>query len=445
MYRFLNHNRLPFLPLYPEKIRFSDREQAEYLRFSGADVPMPQKGGEKLGKIVVKACEYSPEKRYQRPHELRADLEEIYKEISDESIECKVENVPTFSSHYTATGDEEQTINIFRTAVPSMTSSSERSLGVSEIKEIFEPKKIAEIDASADTGDKGNTGNTGTTNAVTVDGNTSINAKQDYEIESITSMTPPKSKGKGGRAVALVLVFMIAVAGAFYVYLKAPNDETTNFVGMTEEDTVAMLEEKGIDYTLHHKYNDEYNSGKIYKQTPDSIKDLEKGENVSLYVSKGKDTRVEMPYLVGMKKSEATDTLDKLKLKYEIKKKYSTKHKKGRICKQSKKKGKKLQPGDEVTIWVSKGKKSSKSSSSSNSSSSSSGSSGTQVSYVTVPSVTMYTKSDAISMLQNKGLGYSVVTVSNGYPEGIVTGQSVGSGRSVQKGSTITIYVDNGE
>ena len=78
---------------------------------------------------------------------------------------------------------------------------------------------------------------------------------------------------------------------------------------------------------------------------------------VVLYVSKGKDTRVEMPSLLNLKKSEATESLDKLNLKYTIKKKYSTKYKKGCVCKQSKKTGAKVKAGTTVTVWISKGAK----------------------------------------------------------------------------------------
>ena len=89
-----------------------------------------------------------------------------------------------------------------------------------------------------------------------------------------------------------------------------------------------------------------------------------------------------------------------------------------------------------MTVWISKGPKPKEQDTNSTSSTSS---------YVSVPSVTMYTKSEAIAKLRNQGLNYSVTYVSEGYPEDIVTRQSIGSGRSVSKGTTVTIYVDNGE
>lgn len=412
MYRFLNHNRLPFLPKYPEKIKFSDREKAEFLRFSGADVPLPQKGGAELGNIVVKACAYSPEKRYQKPHELRAELEEIYKHIPEESIECKVENIPSLSGHYIATGEEERTINIFRTAVPSMKSCAEKSF-------VEQPEEISPIQEAI------------------------AEIQETMPEEPAGSEERDESKGKGGKLWILLLLVLLAGAGVVYGYFMSPNNGVPDFVGMKDEKAIEILKEKEIQYKIHRYYNDDFDKGKIYKQSPESRTEVNEDTKVVLYVSKGKDTRVEMPSLLNLKKSEATESLDKLNLKYKIKKKYSTKYKKGRVCKQSKKTGAKVKAGTTVTVWISKGAKPKKQTT--NNSSSSGGAGSTQSSYVSVPSLTMYTKSEAIAKLRNQGLNYSVSYVSEGYPEDIVTGQSIGSGRSVQRGTTVTIYVDNGE
>lgn len=440
MYRFLNHNRLPFLPKYPEKIKFSDREKAEFLRFSGADVPLPQKGGAELGNIVVKACAYSPEKRYQKPHELRAELEEIYKHIPEESIECKVENIPSLSGHYIATGEEERTINIFRTAVPSMKSCAEKSF-VEQPEEISPIQEVlAEIQG----------------NIVDIEDVRENEAKREEETsgacepqtktmaeEPAASEERDESKGKGGKLWILLLLVLLAGAGVVYGYFMSSNNGVPDFVGMKDEKAIEILKEKEIQYKIHRYYNDDFDKGKIYKQSPESRTEVNEDTKVVLYVSKGKDTRVEMPSLLNLKKSEATESLDKLNLKYTIKKKYSTKYKKGCVCKQSKKTGAKVKAGTTVTVWISKGAKPKKQTT--NNSSSSGGGGSTQSSYVSVPSLTMYTKSEAIAKLRNQGLNYSVSYVSDGYPEDIVTGQSIGSGRSVQRGTTVTIYVDNGE
>ena len=64
MYRFLNHNRLPFMPEPPAMITFRDRENANQRRMIGEELPMPKDADRELGRIVRKACAYAPGDRY---------------------------------------------------------------------------------------------------------------------------------------------------------------------------------------------------------------------------------------------------------------------------------------------------------------------------------------------------------------------------------------------
>ena len=75
LYRLLNGNRLPFLPLAPAPITYADRENAWAKRFNGAPLPMPSHAEGRLGEIVLKACAYEPKDRYSSPVQMRQDLE----------------------------------------------------------------------------------------------------------------------------------------------------------------------------------------------------------------------------------------------------------------------------------------------------------------------------------------------------------------------------------
>ena len=77
LYRFLNHNRLPFYPPAPEKITYSAKENALIKRMQGLPFPEPQNGSDRLKQIVLKACEYKTEKRYRSMKELHRDLQEL--------------------------------------------------------------------------------------------------------------------------------------------------------------------------------------------------------------------------------------------------------------------------------------------------------------------------------------------------------------------------------
>ena len=64
MYRFLNKNRAPFLPEYPNPITPRDREEALQRRMSGEPLPEIQGIDEKLNSIVLKACSYERADRF---------------------------------------------------------------------------------------------------------------------------------------------------------------------------------------------------------------------------------------------------------------------------------------------------------------------------------------------------------------------------------------------
>jgi serine/threonine protein kinase len=77
MYRLMNKNRMPFLPPYPQLVRYKDQEQAMILRMRGEPIPMPCDDHGRLAEIVLKACSYRPEDRYSSISIMRKELEDI--------------------------------------------------------------------------------------------------------------------------------------------------------------------------------------------------------------------------------------------------------------------------------------------------------------------------------------------------------------------------------
>ncbi len=70
MYWLLNERRLPFNPLPPALPTSSEKELARKRRFSGEPLPAPAHGSEELKRIVLKACAFNPQDRYQNAQEM---------------------------------------------------------------------------------------------------------------------------------------------------------------------------------------------------------------------------------------------------------------------------------------------------------------------------------------------------------------------------------------
>ena len=78
LYRLLNHNRSPFMPPYPQRMTYSDRERAFIRRMSGEPLPPPDSAETgRLAEIVLMACRYAPEERYSSATQMREDLQAI--------------------------------------------------------------------------------------------------------------------------------------------------------------------------------------------------------------------------------------------------------------------------------------------------------------------------------------------------------------------------------
>ena len=77
LYKLTNKGRIPFMPDYPESFKYSDTEAAIDKRLSGAAMPIPSYSGNDLGAIILKACAFKPENRYQSPKDMSDDLKKL--------------------------------------------------------------------------------------------------------------------------------------------------------------------------------------------------------------------------------------------------------------------------------------------------------------------------------------------------------------------------------
>ena len=101
LYWMMNRRTLPFLPFPPTIPTAAQRQEAANRRFAGESFPPPINGSRELKAIVMKACAFSTDKRYQTVQELRRDLYACYQQrragkTPDVSIPADTdETVPT--------------------------------------------------------------------------------------------------------------------------------------------------------------------------------------------------------------------------------------------------------------------------------------------------------------------------------------------------------------
>lgn len=77
MYWLLNERRLPFAPLPPTPLTPAVNEEAIVRRCSGEQIPPPKHGSNALKSVILKACAFDPQKRYQSAREFRDALNGI--------------------------------------------------------------------------------------------------------------------------------------------------------------------------------------------------------------------------------------------------------------------------------------------------------------------------------------------------------------------------------
>ncbi|MDR2751213.1 MAG: serine/threonine protein kinase, partial [Clostridiales bacterium] len=86
LYRIVNNNRLPFLPVHSPRITLKDREDSLGKRMKGEPLPLPVNASPELSAVILKACAYDRMQRYQSATEMRAALEDLAAPKSSKTI-----------------------------------------------------------------------------------------------------------------------------------------------------------------------------------------------------------------------------------------------------------------------------------------------------------------------------------------------------------------------
>lgn len=233
-----------------------------------------------------------------------------------------------------------------------------------------------------------------------------------------------KKRSKKGLLIAVILCLLIA-GGGYHFYQKSLEREVPNLVNKSFDS--AKAEAAGDDDSLvlvelDQVYSDTVKKGNIISQDIKAGTILKKGDTVRVTVSKG--ALVTIPDVAGKKKAKAKEMITNAKLIMKVSdRKWSDKVAKGKVISQDKKAGEKIEEGNTISVVISKG-----------------------VEQVKVPKVEGKTLEEAQKALKKAKLKVdSSRTYSSSVEEGKIISQSIASGKTVDKNTTVKVVISLGK
>ena len=237
-----------------------------------------------------------------------------------------------------------------------------------------------------------------------------------------------KNHKKLSIVIGLVLLFALSLGGTMLALniTNPPEVDLPNVVGLAKDEAQKEVEEAKLKFEIEkEEYNKDVPEGFVISQDPiymEKYNKVKQGSTVKVVVSKGQE-KTTVPKVVGMKQDEAIKALEEANLKVEVVEEASKKVEEGYVISQETDANTEVFAGDTVKIHVSTGTEK-----------------------ATVPDVIGKTQADAKKALEALGFVVTVTTSEDSSKDsGIVLKQSIDSGKSVEKGSSITITVNSYE
>ena len=166
-----------------------------------------------------------------------------------------------------------------------------------------------------------------------------------------------KKKNAIGAAIAAVIVCLAIVAG-FFLIGGNKDGMMMDLVGKTEKEATALLIDKGykVSDDVNYELSDKYEKGLVVATDPEAGHAINKGDTVTLTLSKGK--YIIMEDYTGVSYDTAYKKLTKLGYKVKKYEKSDDEYKAGIVIGQSISEGEKQDPNEKgkiITLTVSKG------------------------------------------------------------------------------------------
>ncbi len=473
LYSFLNNNRTPFLPPFPQTIRYTDKEKANVLRMSGKELPKPQNAKGRLAEIVLKACAYNPAERYESAYEMRKALETvIFDESEAEFIYPNgndiLENETTdpIEIQNKATPEiNEKTNFLFREQAEraakaeaarkareeaerkarleaeerARKAAEERARREAELKAQREAQERARLQAEEQARraaeERARLQAEEQARRAAEESARRIEEEKARQIEEFARLkaeeTEAKNNSKQEKVQSKKKLFIIGgvllavIIGIVISVVSCNNSRFTivpNVIGNTKQEAIDKLTAAEIKANFKYEYSVSIKEGCVIRQSKEANSKIEKQSTIQLTISQGK--KLIVPDLVGKSEKEAKALLKKNNLKLVVKnRKYSNSIAKGIIISQETKEGTIVNKNSEINVIVSKGDEK-----------------------IAVPDVVGLSENPAKEKLSKSKLNYTIdYTYSNSVKKGNVIKQSISSGEKVKKNTVVALTVSKGK
>ena len=388
-------------------------------------------------KIILKCTQKKPERRYASAKELIADLRKVLTHPDGEYVvipgavpegrtivmkDNDIDSLKTASLHRSLSDVTEETLN-----------------GMTEEDEELVQKPVQKSDSRKRPAKK---------NDPEEDDDFDNDEEDDDEVNPALNKVMMVLGIGGFIILAVIIFFIIGHAAGFFggshnkkesdtqsvstesVSETAPASTNAEVVivpdlsNKTETEAKAALNKLRLGVSVQKGSSDDVPEGQVYDQSPAAGVKTDVHTQVTIYISTGKET-FKLDDVTGMDYDQAQSQLENDGLKVSLEFEYSDSVDKNEVIRTSPEEGSQVAEGDTVTIVASKGK---------------------ETKYVTVPYVIGYDLDTAISMIKDAGLTYDGKSsdYSDSVSKGEVMNQSIGSGQSVEEGTSITLTVSLG-
>lgn len=257
---------------------------------------------------------------------------------------------------------------------------------------------------------------------------------EDDEKEAVYISNPDKKKSKVKNKKAkklwpLILLALVLVSAVYFLKNRSNNNsiEVPTVLNLNQTQAINELERRGLKANISlTEESDEYEIGKVMSQDPSPNSKVDRGTQVNLVISKGRE--VEVPDLRNMTIAQAEEVLKEAGLRLgRTQTQKSDNVDKDLIISQDPRSYSKLQAGTEIDVIVSTGPDG-------------------RVETIEVPNVIGNSEQDARSILNQAGLNLKNVNYynSDNTKKGLVMSQSIAAGTKVAKDSQIEISISTG-